>query len=512
MFGGRGDDYLNADDNLDTARRPERRARRAAVRRCRLRLWRRRPRRADGQYRRRPPVRLDAASSTASSCRSAPSASPTVNRLLSPHAKEFIQALGTGEGADPTIFEPNGELGLVDQDDPDWNDQHGGPRDPQPGNIGGVQRDTQGGPEDMANPPDCGCDFDVPVVAGVKIVKAVNGQDANDGTGRAGRRRQHRDLDLPGHATPRAGRCPACASRTTPEPPAMPRTISSRRPSRCRSVHRHSTSATPTATTCSTPPRPGSTRPAQRRWPAPTSTSRGSRPNPATGQTVTDDDPARYFGGGTPPPASAIRIEKAINAADPTRPTAAEDADCGARPDAAGRHADHLDLPGLQRRHRPDPDHVRSWTTSARRPTPADDFTPAAVTVTVGGASFNVGDVDRDGLLDAGEAWRFTSAGTAAGGYAAVAGPYANTAKVTGTVVGTGVQVQDTDPAHYLGSQTTAELGVGWRRRSMRSIPRPRRPTRMPMRRPDRSWRWAARWSGPTRSSIPAMSPSRSRR
>src|SRR5262249_32261537 len=43
--------------------------------------------------------------------------------------------------------EPNGELGLFTQQDPEWQANHGRPRDPQPGNTQS-KRDTQGGPED----------------------------------------------------------------------------------------------------------------------------------------------------------------------------------------------------------------------------------------------------------------------------------------------------------------------------------------------------------------------------
>ena len=39
--------------------------------------------------------------------------------------------------SDPRNGEPNGELGLVNQQDPDWRDQTGAPDDPQPGNIPG---------------------------------------------------------------------------------------------------------------------------------------------------------------------------------------------------------------------------------------------------------------------------------------------------------------------------------------------------------------------------------------
>jgi Ca2+-binding RTX toxin-like protein len=77
-----------------------------------------------------------------------PFGDPTVSRLPSPQIQAFLLALGQESGADPTLTEPNGELGLFTQRDPEWNKNKGGPRDPQAGNIGGTQRDTQGGPED----------------------------------------------------------------------------------------------------------------------------------------------------------------------------------------------------------------------------------------------------------------------------------------------------------------------------------------------------------------------------
>ncbi|MBD2516808.1 DUF4347 domain-containing protein [Nostoc sp. FACHB-973] len=72
---------------------------------------------------------------------------PTVVRSPSPHIQQFLLDLGKESGADRTLSEPNGELGLVTQQDPQWQDQGGSPRDPQPGNTQ-ASRDTQGGPED----------------------------------------------------------------------------------------------------------------------------------------------------------------------------------------------------------------------------------------------------------------------------------------------------------------------------------------------------------------------------
>ena len=54
---------------------------------------------------------------------------PTIIRSQSPHTEAFLYALGAGDGADRTLSEPYGELGLVDS-----NDKPGraGPSTPQP--------------------------------------------------------------------------------------------------------------------------------------------------------------------------------------------------------------------------------------------------------------------------------------------------------------------------------------------------------------------------------------------
>ncbi|MCT7991818.1 proprotein convertase P-domain-containing protein [Laspinema olomoucense] len=76
-----------------------------------------------------------------------PFGEPTIIRSISPHVVQFLLDLGISSGSDSQLIEPYGELGLVTQKDRQWGDQHGAPRDPQPGNIPGVQRDTQGAPE-----------------------------------------------------------------------------------------------------------------------------------------------------------------------------------------------------------------------------------------------------------------------------------------------------------------------------------------------------------------------------
>ena len=83
----------------------------------------------------------------------APFGMATVSRALQPQISEFLYALSASDGADPTRAfdtgtdplrngEPDGELGLVRQQDPDWQDQTGAPTDIQPGNIPGGRRDV----------------------------------------------------------------------------------------------------------------------------------------------------------------------------------------------------------------------------------------------------------------------------------------------------------------------------------------------------------------------------------
>ncbi|UCE73891.1 MAG: hypothetical protein JSV56_12865, partial [Methanomassiliicoccales archaeon] len=77
----------------------------------------------------------------------------TVSRAPQPQLMQFLYDLSKSDGADSTRSddtgadsarngEPEGELGLVKQQDFDWRDQTGAPDDPQPGNIPGGSRDV----------------------------------------------------------------------------------------------------------------------------------------------------------------------------------------------------------------------------------------------------------------------------------------------------------------------------------------------------------------------------------
>ncbi|MHC4618339.1 MAG: hypothetical protein ACYTEQ_11370 [Planctomycetota bacterium] len=83
----------------------------------------------------------------------APFGIATISRALQPQLMEYLYDLSESDGADPTRAadtganparngEPEGELGLVKQQDFNWKDQTGAPDDPQAGNIAGGRRDV----------------------------------------------------------------------------------------------------------------------------------------------------------------------------------------------------------------------------------------------------------------------------------------------------------------------------------------------------------------------------------
>ena len=63
-------------------------------------------------------------------------------RLSNAQGADFTIAQLAGAASAPRNGEPCGEVGIVTQKDDAWQDQTGGPRDPQPGNIPGGTRDV----------------------------------------------------------------------------------------------------------------------------------------------------------------------------------------------------------------------------------------------------------------------------------------------------------------------------------------------------------------------------------
>ena len=393
---------------------------------------------------------------------------PTINRLLAPHTLQFITDLAAAGGADRSLAEPHGEIGLVTQRDPEWGQQHGAPRDPQPGN-GHARYDDSGGKEDdrtlaplqtaHGSTPSGGVPA-APDSAVVQVESAVNAGLALAPTAAE-------DADLPPgpalaagtplvltylvrNLSPDGAPISGVSLRDDAGTPAtlgddiVPVYVSGDDGDQLLEVGETWLLAAPAG------------REAQAGLQRHVATVRGLS---AAGNALQDSDLLHYNGNGITTPLPAIRIEKALNAADARNPTATEDADT-----APGQSlligtpvtwtyqvfndgTDAIALSAI----------VDDFGTPALA---GDDFTPAAVTVLVGGQAFNAGDFDHDHLIDNGEAWRFTSAGTAAGGYRVVAGAYANLATASGTGVLSGVAVQDSDAAHHIGVATPQQLGV----------------------------------------------------
>src|SRR5262249_22671913 len=82
-----------------------------------------------------------------------PFGEPTVARKPSPATQAFLLALARESGADQSLAEPNGEAALFTQQDPQWQANHGRPREPQRGTSGASRRDTRAAREDDRGPP-----------------------------------------------------------------------------------------------------------------------------------------------------------------------------------------------------------------------------------------------------------------------------------------------------------------------------------------------------------------------
>ena len=326
---------------------------------------------------------------------------PTVNRGFSPNIRDFIRALSVAGGSDEggpgsiPVGEPFDEEALVEPSDGQlWQDQHGGPRDPQPGNLPGGGRDDVGEPN-----LHCPCD----VLPLIRVVKYVNGDDAN-ATG-------------PVLAVGSVVRWTYDVTNVTTIDPSLEIQL------------------TRLLDDAGTPADPGDDFApifdggdtdgdglidAGEHWLfhfdgvvragrySNLVTVEGTGTN---GQAVSDTDPAVYVGS-----VVELQIEKTVNGAD---------ADTTPLLTSVGSPLSFA---------------YSVWTTgttpltvvslSDDHGTPdtmADDFAPVAVLV----QGFNVGDLDRDGLLDPGELWRYASPATL--GAVAPDGDYVNIGVVEAT-------------------------------------------------------------------------------
>jgi hypothetical protein len=368
---------------------------------------------------------------------------PTVNRDISPKIVHFLTQVGAADGTDPTETEPNGELGLVTQKDALWSAQHGAPRDPQPGNIGGVQRD--------ATSPSLSCTDNAQIFVQKFVTDTATSLPPVHSTSAPGPYFHIGNPLVWTYTVQNFGLAPLTVKSLvddagTPSNPAdafMPAPVF---------VTVNGVKYNVGDSNDNGLLDPGET------W---TFTSAGvvtasvisglykntviaTGTSTADGTTSTATDVSFYTGVVAVP---GIEIKKAIDAVDPLHPTTAEEADTAPGPFIqAGTTVTwtyrviNTGNVALQ---------VGPIVDDAGTPAnTADDFTPKYVS----------GDTNHDGLLEPGEVWLYTSSGVANANTTAIVGPYENTASVTGTIPNTSQTVTSSDVANYFGFVATAAI------------------------------------------------------
>ena len=375
----------------------------------------------------------------------APFGAPVVNRSFSPWIQDFIRALAVAGGMDMTFAPatPLDELALSTPRDSFWNDQHGGPRDPQPGNVGGVQIDYRG-LVDLG--VDCPCKPGI-VIA---VNGAVNAADPRGPT-------SVEDADVPPGRLLVPGSALALTYLVTNPGTTALQVLSitddNATPATGDDFHPLYVSGDTDGDQLLDP---GET------WlytavgvaGAPQTALPGDHQHvvsvqgydPVASSLVAAADPTNYS---TSP--TLVSIRKDLNAVNLLSPSLTEQADTMATAPrlAAGapvRWTYRLTTSSLT------PVSVVSVVDDNATPGDAsDDWAALALTTTFAGSTFNVGDTNYDGLLGAGETWLYTSAGVAAAPTTAQVGWFTNTGHLTAQGAG-GELYRDSNPALYLGT------------------------------------------------------------
>ncbi len=369
-----------------------------------------------------------------------PFGNPTVNREFSPFARELILAMSLAGGEDTQLapFTPYDETALVTpQDHGLWQDNHGGPRDPQPGNIGGVKRDDTG-TGNLA----CACDF-TPEIHITKLLwtpGATVGQSAEAGTlgivvpVGTPIYWTYEVTNVSQNPTQTVNAALAITSllddNGTPSNPA-----DDFRPVYLRGdtngnglldigeVWVFTSQAVAGATSTAPDGTLANTATVQARC-----VSTGV-PGCVSGTTVADTATNRVTGTG-----GGIRIKKAIDAANPLAPTPAEEADAPTGPVLAVGAA--ITWTYRVSSTSSSPLTITMITDDNGTPnTAGDDLTPVYVS----------GDANLNGKLDPGEVWLYRATGTA------VLGQYTNTGSVQ-AVTAANAKLEASDTASYLGT------------------------------------------------------------
>ncbi|HVK13697.1 MAG TPA: hypothetical protein VM597_33430, partial [Gemmataceae bacterium] len=370
---------------------------------------------------------------------------PTVVRSPSPHVLAFVQALGAAGGADPNLTGPNGEIGLVTQQDPEWGDNHGGPRDPQPGNGHGAYDGTGGPEDDRTSQPlqtahgstPIGNGAGVAPEPGVRVEKSLHAPAL--GIGPAGS-----DI-APGISLPvgtvvfwtyevwtETG--DALVIQTLRDDAGTPGNLAD--------------DFTPVFLGGDTDGdgrldlgelwRYTSVGVANYQVIAGQFVNRVVVTAQGTGSPVTDSDRSYHFGGLLPPPpAGGIDVEKAVNAANPLQPTTAEDADDPNNPRTLPIGTSVVWTYLVRNTGQTGLTNVVLVDDAGTPGVPGDDFFPVLVS----------GDANADGVLDPTETWLYTSQGRAT--YTATSDLFSNVA--TATANRSGSTVTDSDVAALVG-------------------------------------------------------------
>ncbi|MFL5860054.1 MAG: hypothetical protein ACJ780_04640, partial [Solirubrobacteraceae bacterium] len=367
-----------------------------------------------------------------------PFGAPVVNRSFSPWIRDFIRALSVAGGADQTFTpgSPLDELALSTPQDSYWQAQKGGPRDPQPGNVPGVQIDYRGNVDLGVG---CPCD------AGdaIAVQGEVNGQV---------------EETPPGLVLPTA--TPIVFTYLVSDPATQSLKIIS-------IVDDH---GTPTITTDDFTPLPvliagfntGDTNhnglldptevwvyTSQGVPGAPTAAAAGGHQDIVTvvgldqvkSVQVTASDPINYTG--TPP---GLSIGTDLNAVNQLTPTVTEQADAVATGPTLAAGAPVVFTYRVTTTSSTPLSNVTVISVDAFNNT----FTPLPELVTFQAQQYNVGDVNFDGLLEVGEVWLYTSSGAAGAPTTADAGINSETGTATATApAGT---LTASNPAFYTGT------------------------------------------------------------
>jgi Ca2+-binding RTX toxin-like protein len=366
-----------------------------------------------------------------------PFGTPVVNRTFSPWARDFIRALAAAGGQDPTFVpgSPIDELSLTEPQDPYYHDQEGGPRDPQPGNVPGVQIDYRGLVDLGANCP-CHNGLVATVEGAVNAANPLSPTDLEDADTTPGRVLLIGAPVVLTYLVSTPGTVDLQVDSITDDDGTAGAPADDFHPVYVSGDNNDNGLLDPGETWLYTATGVAG---------APTTVVAGTHdhvvvlvahdPAAPTGTAATASDPTSWSGS-----LSRVSIGKDLNAADPLTPTTVERADTQGTAPHLGVGAPLVFTYRVGNGGTTPLTVVSVVDDNATPADPSDDFAPVYVS----------GDANHNSLLDPGETWLYSSAGVPGAPTKAMAGWHHNIATVTATdAAGTYLA---TDLAWYFGS------------------------------------------------------------